>query len=463
MSDYRHIIGAYKLELQLAPVFDERNLVAMAESINREKILPLVERVFDAQRENYVRVDSMNVELACSQEDFENDSWLETLEKEIVRSIEFEMDQRKADISGFPNISNDQEMLLFFLNHGYLPWWATRHESDKVGFSDWVVKIWNQWIDKGVTGEAENFRDSIAKRLSNYLTSEEVVLWMEKWYRVEDSRRILRALKLNDANMRVPNALSVKAAIIKIILQHYGDSSGFAREIDPLLLRFGRKSGNIKPLNDHAIQSEIKDEIKQEESTYVRDATSNFDGDSFNEEDVLKGALDSIDARGGVFISNAGVVLLANYLPQLFKTLDWVDVNRIRNVDKALRLLQYLCYGNENYEEENWPLFKILCGLPLAYVPDGRVSISLEEKTEADIFLRSVIENWSALKNTTPDGLRATFLQREGKLEMQSGNDTITLVVQKETVDILLDSLPWSFSYIRLPWMRVFLQTKWIT
>ncbi len=56
-------------------------------------------------------------------------------------------------------------------------------------------------------------------------------------------------------------------------------------------------------------------------------------------------------------------------------------------------------------------------------------------------------------------GLRQTFLQREGKLER--GADAWKLRVQRKTVDVLVDQVPWSLSVVFHPWMREPVHVTW--
>jgi hypothetical protein len=70
-----------------------------------------------------------------------------------------------------------------------------------------------------------------------------------------------------------------------------------------------------------------------------------------------------------------------------------------------------------------------------------------------------MISHWSAIGNTSVQGLRQTFLQREGYLSRKE--DGWHLQVPKRTFDMLLDKLPWSISTIRLPWMETILWVEW--
>jgi hypothetical protein len=64
------------------------------------------------------------------------------------------------------------------------------------------------------------------------------------------------------------------------------------------------------------------------------------------------------------------------------------------------------------------------------------------------------------LRNTSPDGLRGTFLIRSGKLCLRDGGDW-SLQVESNSFDILLDQLPWGISMIKLPWMEKMLWVEW--
>jgi hypothetical protein len=73
--------------------------------------------------------------------------------------------------------------------------------------------------------------------------------------------------------------------------------------------------------------------------------------------------------------------------------------------------------------------------------------------------LAAVIGHWTALRNTSPDGLRGAFLLRAGKLSERAGE--WLLQVEPQTADILLGDLPWGISAVRLPWMERILWVEW--
>ena len=163
-----------------------------------------------------------------------------------------------------------------------------------------------------------------------------------------------------------------------------------------------------------------------------------------------------------ILIANAGMVIFWPYLQQLFRDFNLMQGTEFINekhLEKAVLLTQFLVNGEFETEEFQLPLNKILCGWPIEK-PVGKVMIFEEnEKAIVEDFLKEIIKNWPALKNTSIAGLRETFLQRNGIL--RESQQKWTLKIERKTVDILRDSLPWPISIIKLPWMNKILYVEW--
>ncbi|MEJ7679319.1 MAG: contractile injection system tape measure protein [Segetibacter sp.] len=164
----------------------------------------------------------------------------------------------------------------------------------------------------------------------------------------------------------------------------------------------------------------------------------------------------------GFFIINAGICLLAPYLPAFFKELNLCDersfYDKVRQ-QHAVYLLHYIATGEKDSSEENLVLAKILCGWPLLMPCVNMFEISVTEIDEATELLKTVIKYWTVLKNTSPDGLREGFLQRGGKFLEE--DDNYILQVEQQSIDILLEQVPWTFRMIKLPWMKKMIQVEW--
>jgi len=166
------------------------------------------------------------------------------------------------------------------------------------------------------------------------------------------------------------------------------------------------------------------------------------------------------EAREGLYIDNAGLVLLHPFLSRLFSSLGISADDTLALPERALCLLHYLATGQTVAPEYALVLPKILCHLPLEWPAESDVGLSVAERDEAHVLLESAIRHWEALRNTSPDGLRGTFLMRPGKVVMREDGDWV-LQVEANTADILLDQLPWGISMIKLPWMSTMLWVEW--
>ncbi|NJO00601.1 MAG: hypothetical protein HC880_01960, partial [Bacteroidia bacterium] len=163
-----------------------------------------------------------------------------------------------------------------------------------------------------------------------------------------------------------------------------------------------------------------------------------------------------------IYIQNAGLVLLHPFLGRLFKMRELVDKKIFKGpeeVHRALRLLHYLAFGQDQAEEHELVLNKILCGLPWAEPLVEEIKLSDADKQSADSLLMGVIQNWGYLGHSSADNLRASFLIRAGRLKEE--DDAWILQVEEKGWDILLQFLPWGISMVRLPWMKKVLTVVW--
>jgi Contractile injection system tape measure protein len=162
----------------------------------------------------------------------------------------------------------------------------------------------------------------------------------------------------------------------------------------------------------------------------------------------------------GIIVYNAGIVLLQPFITTLFYELHLLSEDRKTIIDKhkACALLSVLA-GDEEQDEIYYPLYKLLCGLPVEEVIDYHVPLTMEEREECFCLLQQVILHWPALKQSSVPSLQQTFLQRTGKLSKKE--DKWLLQVEQRTEDVLMQFLPWSYSIIRYPWMKQALFTEW--
>lgn len=162
------------------------------------------------------------------------------------------------------------------------------------------------------------------------------------------------------------------------------------------------------------------------------------------------------------YIPNSGLILLASYLLAFFHELQLLEQGNFKNTQaqvKAVFLLHYLCSGREEVPEYILPLNKILCGLSLDTPLPSFVPLSNIEKEECTELLQEVINNWQRLGNSSIEGLREAFLNRDGIVQFE--NNGWKLIIDRKGHDVLLDALPWSFAHTKLSWMPHLITTEW--
>jgi len=164
----------------------------------------------------------------------------------------------------------------------------------------------------------------------------------------------------------------------------------------------------------------------------------------------------------GIFVQHAGLVLIHPFLYSLFKHLKLITDSKFAHKtdqQKAIYLLHYIASGSALAEEHELVVPKVLCEWPVDMPVEKNIEITEDELSEADSMLQAAIEQWPVLKNTSIEGLREAFLQRNGKLFTK--NEKLHLQVEVTTIDVLLDQLPWNLSMIKLPWMKAILRVDW--
>ncbi|MBL7816710.1 MAG: hypothetical protein JNL70_16940 [Saprospiraceae bacterium] len=196
----------------------------------------------------------------------------------------------------------------------------------------------------------------------------------------------------------------------------------------------------------------IKAELKEKESENKIEQT---------EKDELQ-TLNNVEEMDGQYVNMAGIVLLHSFLPSFFDALGFLNDSRFRNKKaqkRAVSLLMYLSVGDTEIVEYETSLLKWLCGLPIETPIDIRANLTTAERQEADELLEAVIEHWGALGQVSADSLREGFIQREGKISRRT--EGWLLQIERQTLDILFDQLPWGLGVVKLPWQSEMLFVEW--
>lgn len=163
-------------------------------------------------------------------------------------------------------------------------------------------------------------------------------------------------------------------------------------------------------------------------------------------------------------IRNAGLVLLNSFIPMLFQRLNLLQENQFTDLlsqQHAALILHYLSTGAEHADEAELLLNKLLVGLEPEQSLPAAIEIDVSEMELCNSLLHFAIQNWSAIGCCSVDGFRGNWLIRNASLS--DAGDHWRLIVEKRAYDVLLARSPYSYSLIRLPWMKKAIYVTWPT
>lgn len=448
-----------------APVdgFEFQNAV---ESLCRNELKKRLENLLEKYNflEEVVHIDLLFAEVEYSRLiDFET-----SFTEKIVQEVEKVLLQRVSNLQDAKTGSIESiskrwlQLLVFYLQNGYLPWWSSVKTTQQ----------WHEKLNELLFGDVKNTdwvqfypvlsEPNVRKRISEIFTKNQ--FW-----------------KLID-NISLVNLNSVKVDYEIIVAIFTGSrqqpfEAGFKDLLLSSIADAPNKNFLVEYFSDRLV-SYIKSEYPKLYSginperivttalkTFLiaeKTQVNTFISDKINESKMVEKDLIRNNSKKQfdeeIYIDNSGLVIAAAYLHMFFKDLGFIANDNSLNTNRAIAVLQYLVKGTDDYEEFECVLPKILCGLELNE-PIAIKRLTKKEKQKVNNLLKSILEHWAVLKSTSADGLRVSFLQREGRLIFR--NNEWHLKVQQDAYDMLLAHLPWNINMIKLPWMNCLLHVEW--
>lgn len=185
-----------------------------------------------------------------------------------------------------------------------------------------------------------------------------------------------------------------------------------------------------------------------------------FERDEFNDRNS--------DIETGIDVKNAGLMLPAIFYPMLYHKLglftdDRKDFKDTESRIRAIFLLQYVVYGEQReWLEADLFLNKLLVGMEDSKESlPRRLELKWEETDLADNMLDAILHQWDKMRNTSPQGFRNAFLQRNGKVIWHADKKSWEVKVEQRAYDVLIDSLPWGYQMLKSPWSKHMITTTW--
>jgi len=188
----------------------------------------------------------------------------------------------------------------------------------------------------------------------------------------------------------------------------------------------------------------------------------------FYEKDMMvqkERLLEETDLPNGksYYVDDAGLVLLHPFLLHLFNRLGFLDEDQeFKSLDvqeRAVCLLRFMAGYRPPYRDYQLALEKVICDLPLAFPVSIDTELKKEDLEEARQVLEAVCQYWKPLNGTSPEVLQQSFIRRAGNLAYEDGAWIVR--IEGQTLDILLDDLPWEISLLLFPWKDDMIMVEW--
>lgn len=262
------------------------------------------------------------------------------------------------------------------------------------------------------------------------------------------------------AAFRKRMAFNFSEIFLQWLIHHVLNHSSPQAELDLTLLdlkTFEAKENALIQLEKHLSASFMDLKKTRRPETLKLEIRKEKSPDYGTDEDTNDDLLDE-----GIFIANAGTLLMHPFLPALFANLGLTDKNTFKSDqerEKAIWSLHFMVYGHLELDESQVVLPKLIGGIPLHAPLKHTPHLSTAEKEEINRAIEHAIKHWKILKNTGVDSFRETFLQREGHVRIY--DQFIEIDVEQKAVDMLMSHLPWTLSNIQLPWLDKKFYVNW--
>ncbi|SMO71777.1 contractile injection system tape measure protein [Fodinibius sediminis] len=490
------------MDLHLAERSKADNIRDRISTICHEQIMPALSKVCDKLTENKEQLflDKLELDLGTIRED--------ELEQVLVRKLvdRFEeqvkelilmsaVEERTGSTTGRKEKNGDAanrtrvDVLMHFFRMGTIPWWCPDREADIAG-----------WIEEQFSEDAESLTSAVGQELGSPAVRARLIRYFTdtQFQRFFDIHKLTDVFRFYTSFRQVVRSGGMQLSrsweefrkfFLDVVLDQMGrGGSALSTPASSVLPRLSITQkqravvGAVSLLVDkYDLPQEIIEELFSKRSEGIALFPNGQWEQAFNTVDPPAEIPPGEKAKSRplksdtqaefpaarkedqfVEISNAGLVLVWPYLNTLFEHLDFVEERAFVSVPathRAVHLLHFISTGHEEGEEHEWPLNKLLCGLePETLVPED-IELSDREKNEAEAMVKSAVDRWKALKNTSVGGFRETFLQRQGILMTDPHGWKVE--IERITYDILLDKLPWPISVIKLPWNEEIIHVQW--
>jgi hypothetical protein len=476
-----HLINRQVLDVKISRSLDAFDIQHRLSNYYYQCILPALEKIFTelSYEDATLQADKLEIDLGileatAIEKMIFTEKFYQLLKEQVRKQLANQSSEKK--IKYISNRENAASQWLFYMRRGFLGW-NVLHPNNA-----WYQSVLEslasdfriaEELKKLILSDSNALRRMVSDHPVNFLVNLAKILTAKSVGNIEIIVRELAELTAliykhsfgQDKRAKEISVLVWETIIVLSAKDHAGNftEEQFNREIVREYARsfevpmipedMLHRTPVIKPILIELIKNNLLTGLNQRKRPNEIEEKVTAKADDKSAEDIV--------GEEGIFVPAAGLVLLHPFLPTFFKILSLTSDHKFQDLfahQKAVQLLYYLATAQEDPKDFELIIPKLLCAYPLDKPILVRF-LSDAEKEEADHLLQTVVEKWDKLKNSSPDALRGSFLQRNGKLYRK--NDQLQLQVETNSLDILLDFLPWSRSIIKLPWMKDMIKVEW--
>lgn len=420
-----HLIKRQEIALRIDPAVDAFRVQQEVRTYYYQKLLPVLERLFDELDTNgqVMQVNRLELDLGTlgwKEGRFELDT------ENIYRICKLQMEGQLHNASYGTgklelNTSSTEEhaclQWIFYMERGVLPWELTAVTRE------WLVKVIHQLaIDHVLIG-----------RLKTLILRDGHVL--DRIVMDHDDEFLVRLVEVLSARSQ--------PTLIKDLWQSKNTGAGKTQQ-------FRRRVAWLDLLRNIARErADGKIEMEQQRDVVGKGVVASKRESSIEVEEM--------------YCVHAGLILLHPFIRQLFKRLGWLIEGQFRDElcrRKAVVMLHFIATGTQEWKAYALAVPKILCGMPLANALTGDEELlTPAEETEAIDMLHAAIAQWEIMGNASVQAFREGFLDREARIMVNEQH--ISFRMETKGIDVLLDRLPWNLSLVRFPWLTMSIHVEW--
>ena len=516
MIAQKHSIKRQVIELTVRDPEQAKALQAEVSRVYRQRIIPLLDRCFTemGNPDTLYRIDTLELDLGLLDSTQLEKDLVQRVDSVLRRELEKQIDAQERVISSpseHPRARSQLELFAFFVQTGRLPWWADTSGSQLLAEN--VEQLLHETPDllratfRKLLLEARSRQRIVNQYSDDQLTKLAALLVPAYMPSIVRDFPVLIEMLRETPVISGQQPSRIRQILWNILLQVSSlggqQHSSLSEFYEAVLARVAVELGTSRRIMVTQMHQALqRDEITQDlhTATITPDLLRVLEAetkakDVSREEKSKPGQLSetgqqkstaahatvkpvSKDERYGslekappdvnfsdseeIYVDNAGLVILSPFLEHLFGRLDLLENRQFKTSaaqQRSVGLLQVIVTGEPSSPEYLMPLNKLLCGLQVTEVFDFGMPLLDSEMEECEGLLQAAIAQAPILHDMALEGFRGTFLLRRGMISAQDGFPLLR--VERETYDIVLDRFPWTWEWVKLPWMKAPLRVEW--